>query len=1455
MDEQVQQKLGKKLKPLTDQKLKARQRLQVLYQVVQEATMDEQKMVYAEYYSTILQLLPEALVQVKLKISQMAGSMNQAPQSTIHTMYKHLQCIQQIVLIMRGFLSLSSLEILNSDECDKTCKTIIESLMASGNRTSLRSCGFDLLLLYMSRRGLSCADGSWQLQFYENAIPLYIFDHYLDVKDVDASLQQNIFVQVPNIIPDQLIDDQNEKQVCTMLDCVFKNFIQISVIYSDHSHSIKENQIELDDVSMKESLLYMWQMFKNQYILRFLNRRSSTYQQFKMFPHLILHQILCFYTKYVLPQCCIEKVNVQSLSVLAFSKEDKQLWQDLVGLAAMIYNQLPVSTMDFNQDLHRNLIDQSLLVLQVCLFTENGLSYHEVSADSQLPHLSTDQCFGIMNSFFTFNDIFAVDLQLYAAEQVLTLYKAFILSHAGRDDQSTMKSTVKSLTSLIKHLLSIHLFPQVELRKLLESVFDILFIALMRWRFTDTVMWQYVFEELSNKDKFLRSSPFVNCICRHLKIISRLLIKHYCLKDSEQAQQKKRTKSTITKARDYVNLNVSQSPPPVQSDTKPKIQYRHSDPIDIGKDRVRSSSQSTKAATMSTALASAIKSELLLSPLSENELISQQVQTATSNSAFQQILTRIKTVMSQVQFYKDYESEFTGDGLAIRDIWDSVTAQLCSRLDYSSTQDAVVMSKLIECYSEITVQLCDVRWQQSYADHCLAPCDVFMSVFRQICLNVKMDASLVAPVIKGYCLVLRLGVCDYSVRSNIPQDSYSDFALVVRMYLLQPKYVNILLPICSHLFSNDSLVPDEVQLYMLECVRRFVLQDSAAIEPFINDTLGLDVSGFQNDRCELSADSMDSGLTVLSAIVPRLFCRSLEVQDMVALNSIKLVQQLLRESLQFEKTMNVVKRISFLMCLVTSMAVSGMSIDSRNSQCIEFTEFALNIILNQLYTSSLDVIHISVDCLTLLSLVASYDAFANDAYKGVINKLSGAILEQMYFRSGSSGSQINVIISVRLLYCLMAWISQMPQLVCSDLQLMKQICEVVDNGIHYEVAKDYKAHPEQSVDSESQSSSGDDDQLSPLKVNDSAVDSSAVRSAAQHVLWQLLSKIGSLSPSTYGGGSFIWQLKEVSDSVQSEQLNSMQSTLQSQSPSQAVPQRNFMDSSIVDQQSPLNRWIGKREAVKVALIYVGSGQDNECSILQNDIQSGNISSRYEWFAHQIGKEVELSSYKGYVGGLERSGSSGRTAICYHSDLVEIVYHDVTRMPSDPEDPRQIKKKRHIGNDHVHIVWDEHSKLYRNGTIAGDYGNVVIIIRPPSADQKEQDYFTIRIYKDSKLPMFGPLLDGSIVHAQSLASLVRSTAVNAYRATLLMNFHQKESYVAGSNLTKDSHYTSPMLYKYPFEDRERQLIERFQTYSRIHPEQVLKAKEFQLDFTSLKFTPQDLNLYVCKLISDVNTIQK
>lgn len=39
-------------------------------------------------------------------------------------------------------------------------------------------------------------------------------------------------------------------------------------------------------------------------------------------------------------------------------------------------------------------------------------------------------------------------------------------------------------------------------------------------------------------------------------------------------------------------------------------------------------------------------------------------------------------------------------------------------------------------------------------------------------------------------------------------------------------------------------------------------------------------------------------------------------------------------------------------------------------------------------------------------------------------------------------------------------------------------------------------------------------------------------------------------------------------------------------------------------------------------------------------------------------------------------------------LYQVFYHVATSMPTVSEDLQQIAKKRHIGNDYVHIVYNE-----------------------------------------------------------------------------------------------------------------------------------------------------------------------
>lgn len=143
-------------------------------------------------------------------------------------------------------------------------------------------------------------------------------------------------------------------------------------------------------------------------------------------------------------------------------------------------------------------------------------------------------------------------------------------------------------------------------------------------------------------------------------------------------------------------------------------------------------------------------------------------------------------------------------------------------------------------------------------------------------------------------------------------------------------------------------------------------------------------------------------------------------------------------------------------------------------------------------------------------------------------------------------------------------------------------------------------------------------------------------------------------------------------------------------------------------------------------------------------------------------KIDVASHPGYLGGLEKSLQSGTKAIYYCTSTIEMIYHEATKMPVDPNDPKQVKKKRHIGNDQVHIVWNEHNREYKRHTIGGDFGNAQIIITPLI-----NGLYAINIIRDLAMPTFGILKDKMVVSQAALAPLVRSTAINAYRASLAL----------------------------------------------------------------------------------------
>ncbi|CAL8271972.1 unnamed protein product [Merluccius merluccius] len=194
-----------------------------------------------------------------------------------------------------------------------------------------------------------------------------------------------------------------------------------------------------------------------------------------------------------------------------------------------------------------------------------------------------------------------------------------------------------------------------------------------------------------------------------------------------------------------------------------------------------------------------------------------------------------------------------------------------------------------------------------------------------------------------------------------------------------------------------------------------------------------------------------------------------------------------------------------------------------------------------------------------------------------------------------------------------------------------------------------------------------------------------------------------------------------------------------------------------------------RETHKIAVFYIGEGQEDKCSILSNSAGS----RAYEDFVSGLGWEVDLATHCGFMGGLQRNGSTGLTAPYYATSNVEAIFHVSTRMPSNSDDCLT-KKLRHLGNDEVHIVWSEHTRDYRRGIIPTDFGDVLVIVYP----MKNHMYF-IQIMKKPQVPFFGPLFNGAIVTETLLPSLVRATCINASRAvksrlTLYQSFYEERA---------------------------------------------------------------------------------
>lgn len=188
-----------------------------------------------------------------------------------------------------------------------------------------------------------------------------------------------------------------------------------------------------------------------------------------------------------------------------------------------------------------------------------------------------------------------------------------------------------------------------------------------------------------------------------------------------------------------------------------------------------------------------------------------------------------------------------------------------------------------------------------------------------------------------------------------------------------------------------------------------------------------------------------------------------------------------------------------------------------------------------------------------------------------------------------------------------------------------------------------------------------------------------------------------------------------------------------------------------------------RETHKVAVIYVGKGQETRNEILSNRCGS----PAYEAFLAALAWEVELESHVGFTGGLRGGGGGGVSAPYIATLTLEALFHVATRMPADSPDAI-LNKTRHLGNDEVHVVWSEHWRPYKRDTLPTQFCDVLIVLYPLPGG-----LLRCTVSRKPDVAVFGPLWEECIIRVSCCAALVRCATFaggRAVRATMPLYQH-------------------------------------------------------------------------------------
>uniref|UniRef100_A0A1B6E835 Rap-GAP domain-containing protein n=1 Tax=Clastoptera arizonana TaxID=38151 RepID=A0A1B6E835_9HEMI len=156
---------------------------------------------------------------------------------------------------------------------------------------------------------------------------------------------------------------------------------------------------------------------------------------------------------------------------------------------------------------------------------------------------------------------------------------------------------------------------------------------------------------------------------------------------------------------------------------------------------------------------------------------------------------------------------------------------------------------------------------------------------------------------------------------------------------------------------------------------------------------------------------------------------------------------------------------------------------------------------------------------------------------------------------------------------------------------------------------------------------------------------------------------------------------------------------------------------------------------KFGVMYQRYGQTSEEQLFSNK----HSSPAMDEFLSLLGQRIQLKDHKGYRGGLDTQfGQTGDEAVYQVFKDREIIFHVSTLLPYTDNDPQQLQRKRHIGNDIVAIVFQEDNTPFSPDMIASHFLHAFIVVQVLEPNTPNTRY-KVSVTARDDVPFFGPTL--------------------------------------------------------------------------------------------------------------------